>query len=148
MNFTFTTASTDFPSQWNKVPSQTLTGFYSQCWNLTRAWITWYTSFQIYFLKIKFQGFCDLGNEVRHFASQNSNTGRTQARTCDTPERTCMCTFQYSVLRKSNQNCPWLTSESFEKHPLNKNQDLKYSEVVPSIAIHSSPKRFCNNYLK
>lgn len=129
MNFTFTTASTDFPSQWNKVPSQTLTGFYSQCWSLTRAWITRYTSFQIYFLKIKFQVFCDLGNKVRHFASQNSNTGRTQVRTCDTQERTCMCTFQYSVFcfkkeqSELSMTCIWVIwKTSTEQKPRSKVQ--------------------------
>lgn len=71
MNGNFTTASTDLPSQWNKVPSQTQTGFSSQGWSLTTTWITLYKSFYMYFLKLKLQPFSDPQNEVRHFASQN-----------------------------------------------------------------------------
>lgn len=39
------------------------------------------------------------------------------------------------VLGKNNQNCPWLTFESFNKHSLNKEQDFMYKEVVLTLQL-------------
>lgn len=40
-----------------------------------------------------------------------------------------------------------LNLNHLKKHTLNK-KNLKHNELVPSITVYSSLKRFCNNYLK
>lgn len=48
-------------------------------------------------------------------------------------KKVCACvpfSILVYVLGESNQNCPWLTLESFKKHWLNKEQDFTYKEVV------------------